>query len=417
MPRTRLWRGLCPTGSLLTTTDLAENGKTCCDLLSGVSWSSTTWHGPTIATSYSTSTSKLNRRRGTKVASRLQRGSYWAHASPSCAPEFRVAHKKVHPRGGAVRRLLVFMGGMDAGNATGTVLQAIALTAQRGLALDIVIGTSHPAREAIAAFCAAWPRARCHVQTDQMANLLARCDLAIGAGGGATWERCCLGVPTLALALADNQRTQLGALAAAGLAYVPDDPQPEAVRLSSHLLALLDNSSLRRAMSEAGMALVDGRGAERVSSTMIAGLLRLRPAVPGDSARILEWRNAPRVREMSLDNTEISAPLHERWFEQVLAASDRVLLIGEDDAGPAGVVRFDLSEGKATISIYLAQERFGQGLGPGLLRAAEDWLAVSHPEILWVHAQVQAVNAASLHLFEQGGYCLDSYHFSRKIQA
>lgn len=332
-------------------------------------------------------------------------------------PEFRAAHKKVPPRAGTVRRLLVFMGGMDAGNATGTVLQAIALTEQRGLVLDIVIGTSHPAREAITAFCAAWPRARCHVQTDQMANLLARCDLAIGAGGGATWERCCLGVPTLALALADNQRTQLGALAAAGLAYVPDDPPPEAVRLSSHLLALLDNSSLRKTMSEAGMALVDGRGAERVSSAMIAGLLRLRPAVLSDSARILEWRNAPRVREMSLDNTEISAPLHERWFEQVLAASDRVLLIGEDDEGPAGVVRFDLSEDRATISIYLAQERFGQGLGPGLLRAAEDWLAVSHPEILWVHAQVQAVNAASLHLFEQGGYRLDSYHFSKKIQA
>ena len=332
-------------------------------------------------------------------------------------PEFRAARKKMHPRTGAVQRLLVFMGGMDAGNATGTVLQAIALTAQRGLALDIVIGTSHPAREAVTVFCAAWPLAKCHVQTDQMAALLARCDLAIGAGGGATWERCCLGVPTLALALADNQRTQLGALAAAGLAYVPNDPLPEAARLSSHLLALLDNNSLREAMSKAGMALVDGQGAQRVSSAMLAGLVRLRPAAPSDSARVFEWRNAPRVREMSLDNTEIAKPLHKRWFEQVLAASDQVLLIGEDDEGPAGVVRFDLSEDSATISIYLAQERFGQGLGSSLLRAAEHWLATSHPEILWVHAQVRAVNTASLRLFEQGGYRLDFYHFSRKIQA
>lgn len=332
-------------------------------------------------------------------------------------PEFAAARQEMRTRGGAVRRILVFMGGMDAGNATGTALEAIALSVPRGTALDVVIGTSHPARAAAEAFCAGWSGATCHVQTDRMAALLAACDLAIGAGGGATWERCCLGVPTLALALADNQRTLLGPAAAAGLVYTPDGPVPDAARLAIHLRALLDNEALREALSAAGLEAVDGRGARRVAAAMAAALVRVRPAVEGDGAAVLSWRNASRVRGMSLDSGEISAASHVRWFSQVLAAPDRALLVGEDDLGPVGVVRFDLGESEATVSIYLAHERHGQGLGPGLLRAAEEWLAASHPGILEVHAQVLGGNSASLRLFKQGGYRQGSHRFTRRIRA
>ncbi|MFL9599001.1 UDP-2,4-diacetamido-2,4,6-trideoxy-beta-L-altropyranose hydrolase, partial [Aeromonas veronii] len=42
-------------------------------------------------------------------------------------------------------------------------------------------------------------------ESHRMAVLMAEHDLAIGAAGGMTWERACLGLPTLAVPIVDNQ--------------------------------------------------------------------------------------------------------------------------------------------------------------------------------------------------------------------
>jgi UDP-2,4-diacetamido-2,4,6-trideoxy-beta-L-altropyranose hydrolase len=332
-------------------------------------------------------------------------------------PEFAQARSGVSVRSGPVRRLLVFMGGMDAGNATGQVLDALALLDEPLPPLDVVIGAGHPARAAVEAFCISRPGSRCHVQTRDMAALLAQCDLAIGAGGGATWERCCLGVPTLALALADNQRALLWAAARAGLVYSPDGAEPNAALLATHVQALLHNSALREALSRAGMAAVDGHGAKRAAAALFAAQIKVRPAVAQDRDRLLAWRNAPAVRASSRNSAEISPQDHERWWGQVLSSPDRFLLVAEDSEGGVGVVRFDVHDGEAAVSIYLAPSRLGQGLGPGVLNAGEAWLTGRRPDVSAFRAETLAGNAASRRLFEQGGYRLAAHHFVKRIGA
>lgn len=332
-------------------------------------------------------------------------------------PEFARARATVAPRGGTVHRLLVFMGGMDAGNATGRVLDAVALLEAPLPMLDVVIGAGHPARADIEAYCQTKPGSRCHIQTPDMATLLADCDLAIGAGGGATWERCCLGVPTLALALAENQRTLLAGPARAGLVYAPDDTQLTPVLLATHLRALLHNSALRESLSIAGMALVDGRGAQRVAAALFGAQVKVRVAVAQDCEPVHAWRNAPAVRAVSRQNAEIPLQEHRRWFEEALRMPNRALLIGEDEQGPVGVARFDIQGGEAEVSIYLASSRRGQGLGSGLLRAAEAWLAANRSDVSAIHAETLAGNAASRRLFENGGYRLAAHRFWKRIEA
>ena len=53
------------------------------------------------------------------------------------------------------------------------------------------------------------------VNVSDMASLMADTDLAIGAAGSTSWERCCLGLPVLMVVLAENQRE-----AAASLGYI-----------------------------------------------------------------------------------------------------------------------------------------------------------------------------------------------------
>ncbi|MEO7157239.1 MAG: UDP-2,4-diacetamido-2,4,6-trideoxy-beta-L-altropyranose hydrolase [Vicinamibacterales bacterium] len=332
-------------------------------------------------------------------------------------PEFTQARRDAEPRDGEVRRLLVFLGGMDAGNVTETVLRSIDLLDRIDLAVDVVIGAAHPARARIEALCASRPAARCHVETTRFAALLAEADLAIGAGGSATWERCAVGVPTMSLCLADNQREVLFHGSRRGFVYAPDVDFNDASLLALHLRALLANSGLRHHLSRTGLDLVDAGGTHRVAATMLAPDIAIRRATRADARDIHVWRNAPTVRAMSGNSAPIAYAEHKKWLEGVLNSQSRHLLIGERDGVPIGVVRFDTRDDAAEISIYLAPGRIGQGEGTALLLAAEEWLRREQPAIPTLQAQVRAGNPASHRLFERCGYEHKSTQYTKRIGA
>lgn len=336
-------------------------------------------------------------------------------------PAFAEARRGLRPRPDEVRRVLVFFGGFDARNTTGAVLSALDAMRQDGVggifAVDAVIGAAHPAREALQAFCAARHGWACHVQTERMAELMAAADLAIGAGGGATWERCALGLPAIAVAQANNQVAQVATAARAGVLCAPQlrDESAAAWRVPIEALWL---DPLRRArLADAAHALVDGQGAVRVAQFMARPALAVRPAIAGDSGFVHAGRNAEAVRRVSRSPAPIALDAHQRWFDAALADPHRILLVGQLGEQPVGVLRWDLdADGVgAEVSLYLAPGRAGQGLGPELLAAAEDWLRRERPGVRALRAEVLAGNAASLHLFEQAGYTARSQHFEKAM--
>lgn len=331
--------------------------------------------------------------------------------------EFAEARGHVQAREGDVRRLVIFLGGVDAGNVTETVLRAFRFIGRGDIAVDVVIGQTHPARERIEGLCNSMRETTCHVQTSNMAALLARADLAVGAGGSAIWERCVLGVPSLTLCLAGNQRELLVDGSRHGFAYVPDETPISEPSLSLHIRALLANSGLRHHLSRAGMALVDGKGAQRVAGVLARGSVSIRLANADDCAAIHAWRNDAAIRSVSRDTNEVPFEDHQRWFDDVLRSGNRHLLIGEWRGGGAvGVVRFDVNDSSAEVSIYLVPSRLGHGEGSALLLTAEDWLRSEHPEIDVINAEVLASNAPSQRLFERCGYQRQSAKFSKGLR-
>lgn len=329
--------------------------------------------------------------------------------------EFNALRKTVGPRDGAVRRLLVFFGGMDSGNVTSVTLDAIAQLDRHAMEVDVVIGGGHPAREAIALRCDAM-RIRCHVQTPRMAELMAAADLAVGAGGTATWERCALGLPTMVLCLADNQRQLIRDGSRAGIVYAPDIDAGDLEGQRLHLRALLDNPALRHLISRNGLAAVDGLGASRVTEQLGLSTIDVRLAREDDSADLLAWRNAPHVRAVSNNAGCITEDAHAQWFSSVLANPRRRLLIGSRDGKPVGVVRFDMEADSAEVSIYLVPGAEGRGHGGALLLAAERWLRSHHPEMTAIHAQVLRDNLPSHRLFGNCRYVVQNTYYTKKIQ-
>ena len=119
-------------------------------------------------------------------------------------PEYALLHPLVPPRT-ELRRVLVFFGGVDPDNCTGEAIKALMAPELAQLAVDVVLGLQCPHRQVVETLVAKRPHTTLHGPQPSLAGLIARADLAIGAGGATTWERACLGLPTLMVVIADNQ--------------------------------------------------------------------------------------------------------------------------------------------------------------------------------------------------------------------
>jgi UDP-2,4-diacetamido-2,4,6-trideoxy-beta-L-altropyranose hydrolase len=158
-----------------------------------------------------------------------------------------------------LRQLLITMGGVDKHNATGQVLNALTVCAlPADCRVVVVMGphAPHAARVQAQARTLPWPT-QVLSGVSHMAQLMADSDLAIGAAGATAWERCCLGLPSLMLVLADNQRGMAQALAKSGAAQVIEPVD----------LPRMDWSALLN-MGPKAADLVDGEGVGRVMQTL-----------------------------------------------------------------------------------------------------------------------------------------------------
>ena len=168
-----------------------------------------------------------------------------------------------------LQTLLITLGGVDARNMTVRVLAVLAHAAlSPALQIVVVCGSHSPWLAEVRAQAAAMPRpTRVLVGVDDMARWMAESDLAIGAAGSTSWERCCLGLPTWLTVLADNQRGAADALAASGAAQCFEGPE------ALHgLMAALTPTALAE-MSQAAQRLCDGLGAPRVADALLQGLM------------------------------------------------------------------------------------------------------------------------------------------------
>ncbi len=341
---------------------------------------------------------------------RLLLGPYYA----LLREEFRQFHKQVTPRTGVIKRILVCWGGVDSDNYTALTIEALANLGSHDLHVDVVIGAQHPHREQIESACADHDFV-CHVQTNRMAELMAFADLAVGAGGSASWERCCLGLPALAFSMATNQRRLVEEAALRGLLYAPLLRADIAPSIELHLKALLDNPCLLQLISRRGLEAVDGLGVQRVLQIIGPRSIAIRKATQSDSGNLFTWRNDSSIRAVARNADPLEKSIHEAWLSSVLSDPGRVLLIGECQGEAIGVVRFDVRADEAEVSMYLVPGHQGEGFGSELLLAAEQWLGEYRSDVLSFKAEVLGSNQPSHRLFRTCEYQPYSALYTKEV--
>lgn len=168
--------------------------------------------------------------------------------------------------GGPVRRVLVSLGLTDVGGITGRVVDALGAL-PRDVAIDVALGDGAASLPGLQAMAAAGAPVSLHVNTRDMARLMLEADLAVGAGGSSLWERCTMGLPSVSLILAPNQRENTEAAAAAGAtAAIEAEGLDEVAGAAAHLIA---DEAARRAVAQAASELCDGGGAARLARELI----------------------------------------------------------------------------------------------------------------------------------------------------
>ena len=317
--------------------------------------------------------------------------------------------------------ILVNLGGVDQDNITLKILQCLndCMDHSKALNVTVVMGKTAPHSASVQAF-AKTAAFDCQViiNAHNMAELMAQADIAIGAAGSTTWERCCLGLPSVLLVLADNQRHIAAALQQARVVAVCAREQL-ADDLPDALAQVLNDYA---ALSRRAAALVDGRGATRVVNAIsYAARLchaRVRRATVDDMRQIWQWRNHDAVRQWMFGQDTIAWASHQRWFSRQLAAPNVRLLMFLIDAKPMGFVNITcqavpyqtLTAGatqtkRATWGFYLAPDcPRGQGWGFALaVLALADALNADNPPAV-IDAQVLAHNTASIALHHKLGF-------------
>ena len=172
----------------------------------------------------------------------------------------------------ALRQLLISMGGVDQPNATGQVLQALKTCAlPADCRITVIMGLTAPWLQNVRELAAQmpWPT-EVVVNVNDMARRMVDSDLAIGAAGSTSWERCCLGLPTLMVVLAENQQAGAQALGAAHAARLIGSVSNIATQLPQALRELFDSKHQMR-MSLAASSITNGQGVEKILKAM--GLL------------------------------------------------------------------------------------------------------------------------------------------------
>lgn len=313
-----------------------------------------------------------------------------------------------------VRSIGIFMGGTDPDDLSSQALRACREVAQFDGDVVLVSSAASPHHAQRQALAAQWPRTRVISDLPDLADFFSRHDLQIGSGGGAAWERCCIGVPTLAFAIAANQQAVLPQLAARGAVQLVELPSAASSLQSfgEQIRSLISNSIQRLDLSRLASQLVDGLGANRVAAAIALAVspdLTLRRATLDDEPLLLNWSNDEQTRRNAFNPELILESTHANWLRSKLSKPNAcVFLIAQANNGiPVGTIRFDRETNEHQqqsakvwwLSYSLDKAFRGFGLGSLLVQMGLEMMNKNATFSDLVKAGVKVDNVPSIKIF------------------
>jgi UDP-2,4-diacetamido-2,4,6-trideoxy-beta-L-altropyranose hydrolase len=250
----------------------------------------------------------------------------------------------------------------------------------------------------------------------EMKNLMMGSDIAISGGGQTLYELARIGVPTIAVATAENQSDNIKGWERIGFIKYAGrhDEKNLPAKLVNRIDSILDYNE-RVKMSSLGRSCIDGKGASNLVEYILersainksdAVNIELRKADKNDCHDLWLWRNHPNVRNWSFNKKEIRYKDHKKWFNGKIRDPRVAIYIGEDErSNKIGQVRFEEDKGSlGCVYVNLNPLFFGKGLGSRLIQKATHLFMRERPGVDEVIAEIIDGNRVSKKAFKKSGY-------------
>jgi UDP-2,4-diacetamido-2,4,6-trideoxy-beta-L-altropyranose hydrolase len=241
----------------------------------------------------------------------------------------------------------------------------------------------------------------------EMFKLMLDSDIAISAAGQTIYELALSGVPTIAIAVAENQKNNLRGWIKEE--FLTSEFDFDTINLDNRLqLAFLNykDQDTRIKIATIGKKKVDGLGAKRIVQALIdqaiaknAGFY-LRYALETDAMNVFNLSNERTVRINSINQSSISWKEHFGWYIKRINDPDYLFLLVFNISDEfMGQIRFDIKDNYAVANISLINKFRGKGLGIHLLISASFRCFNEKPGIEYILGYVKPKNIPSIKSF------------------
>ncbi len=184
-------------------------------------------------------------------------------------PQYSKFHKKKLNRSGKIKRVLIFFGGADQKNLTGLSISTLLKLKKNKILFDIVISEKSIFYSQIKKISKKNKNIILHDTLPSLAPLIYKSDLAIGAAGSNTWERCCLALPSIIVISGFNQKKIAYAMKKAGVAIVLKESSKVKKEIKTAFSLLINDTKLYLKMSKKAFSICDGEGINRVVKKLL----------------------------------------------------------------------------------------------------------------------------------------------------
>ena len=208
--------------------------------------------------------------------------------------------------------------------------------------------------------------------SSEIIDIMSSVDLAISASGQTLYELACIGIPTIAVGIIENQKNNIENWKKQGFIEYAGCWNNE--NLLDNILdniELLQDKNIRYNKRLLGIQAVDGNGSLNIVKSILNEFYKdnsvFREVKKEDCLKIFEIANDDEVRQSSFNSEKIKLDVHKNWFNNILNDNSVKFFVLEFKNDLIGQLRLDLDEKYPVISISLNKKYRGLGLSKVLL--------------------------------------------------
>lgn len=316
------------------------------------------------------------------------------------------------------KNLLINLGGVDLENNTAAILDFIKKSSlPNDININIVMGKHAPHLESVKNIASQLSqKVNIYIDIKNVAELMSAADLAIGASGSTTWERCCLGLPTIQIGVAKNQDFVGEALAkkcAIKLVH----------KLEEMIPVLEDSLNWAEEVACQASKICDGKGALRTFNHLRSNEFFCKNDIEfhnyidldlDDRATVLEMRNHEDIRKWMYNSNIISEKEHGSFIDSLEEDPSRSYFLVKQYQQIIGAVNFSKSPNSESVDFGIFSNPLVNIKGSGiLLESAASEFAFNVLGAKKIKLEVLESNSKAISFYQRQGFTLVN---SKKIK-